>query len=66
VYDFDSAGIVAGEAQYNEKARFTYQAIQGTAIEKLVMDVSAGPDKDFIAESDNRIISLSWEKSMHY
>jgi hypothetical protein len=63
VTDADNDGVVAGEAKYNGKARFTYQAIQGTTVESLAMEVSAGTDKNFTNDADNQIVSLSWEKS---
>jgi hypothetical protein len=63
VSDLDGDGVVAGEAQYNGKARFAYQSNNGAITEKLLMDVSAGPDKSFGAEADNKIAGLSWEKS---
>jgi hypothetical protein len=63
VTDADNDGVVAGEAKYNGKARFSYQAIQGTTVESLTMEVSAGADKNFNNNADNQIVSLSWEKS---
>jgi hypothetical protein len=63
VSDLDNDGVVAGEGQYNGKARFAYQSIQGAVTENLLMEVSAGPDKNFSADADNKINSLSWEKS---
>ena len=63
VTDADNDGVVAGEAKYNGKARFSYQAIQGAMVESLAMEVSAGADKNFNTDADNQINSLSWEKT---
>ena len=63
VVDLDNDGVVSGESKYNGQARFTYQSITAAATEKLVMDVSAGADKDFNTDADNQVIALSWEKT---
>jgi hypothetical protein len=63
VVDLDNDGVVSGQSQYNGKARFTYQAVHGDVVEKLVMDVNAGADKNFTVENDNQVIAMAWEKS---
>ncbi len=63
VVDLDDDGVVAGQSQYNGKARFTYRAGHADIVEKMVMDVSAGADRDFDTEADNQVIALAWEKS---
>jgi len=45
VTDLDGDNVVSGQPQYNGKARFAYASLQAGVTEKLVMDVSAGPDK---------------------
>lgn len=60
VTDLDGDGIVSGQAKYNGKARFTYSSLQAGTLEKLVMDVSAGPDQNFSTDADNQILAMSW------
>ena len=60
VTDLDGDGVVSGQPQYNGKARFSYLSIQAGTTQKLVMDVSAGPDKNFTDDSDNQITAMSW------
>jgi hypothetical protein len=63
VVDLDNDGVVSGQPQYNGRARFTYQSTRSEVTESLVMDVSAGADKDFNTESDNQVVALAWEKT---
>jgi hypothetical protein len=63
VTDLDGDGVVAGEAKFNGKARFSYQATRSEVTEKLVLDVSAGADKNFNTEADNQVLALAWERT---
>lgn len=60
VTDLDNDGVVSGQAKYNGKARFVFSSLHAGTLEKLVMDVSAGPDKNFSADADNAITAMSW------
>ena len=60
VTDLDGDNVVSGQPQYNGKARFAYASFQAGVTEKLVMDVSAGPDKNFSTDVDNQVLAMSW------
>ncbi|MFC1586233.1 hypothetical protein ACFL5V_11865 [Fibrobacterota bacterium] len=62
--DLDGDGIANGDAVYNGQVRLEMTSSDPSGItEHSIIDVDAGPDRNFDAEDDNLILGLSWEKT---
>lgn len=63
IVDLDNDGVVAGQAQSTNKARFILSVVQtNDVVDSTVIDIGAGADNNFDVESDNTILQMSWKK----
>jgi hypothetical protein len=64
ITDMDGDGVVNGEEQYAGKARVELTCAEANGVtESAVIEVAAGPDRNFDTEGDNQILTLNWKRT---